>query len=301
MYKRRQKLEVIAIDDNAKIIEIQPKSEICKQYRVVFDCFCGERYSKQVNDVCGKKSTGLFCYAHSLERRRRVKLQTALDEGVKNDNATYKKEDVQWGERGHVKFMCFCGVEHVKLLCAIQKGQGMFCKEHTKVNTRTKSRHTSIIHYGTDHPQQSSIIKQQVKESNLEKYGVEYLAHVAEIHDKQHKYRFKDYYMPSGEIRKIQGYENLALDELLQTYDESKITTKRFAISYVFEGKKCCYYPDIVLEDEPRKIIEVKSEYTMHYPRFYSRNIAKRDACVQQGFLFEFWVYDNKKFKTVLN
>lgn len=43
------------------------------QTRVNFTCYCGEKHSKQVGDVVGKKQTGLLCKLHSLERMRRKK------------------------------------------------------------------------------------------------------------------------------------------------------------------------------------------------------------------------------------
>lgn len=300
MLKRKLVLEDIAARDNAKIVGIQKKSTTCRQYRVIFTCFCGEEYSKQVNDVCGKKDTGLFCYQHSLEQKRRIKLRTAIIESAKRDNATYDEENIKWGRESCITYTCFCGIEHTKTLWGIRKGQGMFCKEHTAVKTREKSKQTSILHYGTNHPQQSFLMKQQVKETCLKKYGVEYLAHNPDIHNKQQNYKFKEYAMPSGDIRKIQGYENLALDELLNDHLEEVISTKRFGIKYLFDGKEHYYYPDIVLEYNPKKIIEVKSSHTMYYKTFYLRNLAKKSACLEQGYLFEFWIYDKHGNKTIV-
>lgn len=300
MSKRRQELERISLRDNAIVIWVHQKTETCKQYRVVFDCFCGERYSKQINDVCGKKDTGLFCYEHSLERKRRTKLRNAIIESAKRDNASYKEEGIKWGKESCITFTCFCGEQNTKTLWGIRQGQGMFCKEHTAKKTREKVKETSNLNYGTDHPQQSEVIKELIKHTCMKKYGVRYLAHVPEIHTKQHNYKFKDYIMPSGDVRKIQGYENLALDELLNEHPEEVISTKRFAISYIFEGTEHYYYPDIVLEYEPQKIIEVKSTHTMYYKHNYLKNLAKKDSCMSQGYKFEFWIYDKKGNKTIV-
>ena len=300
MATRRERLEIISKRDNATILEVIKKSDTCKQYRVSFRCFCGDVYSKQINDVCGKADTGLFCYEHSIERKRRVTLRTAIDESSKRDGATYNEDDIKWGKESSITFKCFCGKQNTKTLWGVRKGQGMFCKEHTAEKTREKVRQTSNLNYGTDHPQQAQIIKEQIKDACMKKYGVPYLAHVPEIHNKQHNYKFKEYVMPSGEIRKIQGYENLALDELICIHPEHVISTTRFAIWYIFDGEEHCYYPDIVLQYEPQKIIEVKSTHTMYYKTFYNRNLAKKDACVKQGYEFEFWVYDKDGNKTIV-
>jgi hypothetical protein len=299
MSKRRHALDKISRTDGASIIEIIPKTEIIKQPRVVFTCFCGKEYSKQINDVCGKKSTGLFCYHHSLERKRRVLLRTSIRDSSLRDGASYSEESIKWGKESCITFKCFCGVENTKTLCAIRKNQGMFCKIHTSEKTREKSKITSNLNHGTNHPQQSLEIKERNKKNCMKKYGVEYLAHVPEIHDKQHNYKFKNYVMPSGEIRKIQGYENLALDELIKEYDENMITTKRIGIKYTFQEKTHYYYPDIILQTHPRKIIEVKSHHTMYYKYHYLKNLAKKAGCIEENYNFEIWIYDKKGKKTI--
>jgi len=287
MSKRRHVLDEISRNDRAIIIEIIPKTETNKQPRVLFNCFCGKEYSKQINDVCGKKSTGLLCYEHSLERKRRVVLRTAIRESSLRHGASYTEEGIVWGKDSCITFKCFCGIENTKTLWAIRKNQGMFCKIHTSEKTREKTKNTSNLNYGTDHPQQSLEIKERNKKNCMKKYGVEYLAHVPEINDKQHNFKFKNYAMPSGEIRKIQGYENLALDELIKNYAENIITTKRFGIKYMFQEKIHYYYPDIILEIEPRKIIEVKSHHTMYYKHNYLKNLAKKRGCIEQNYDFD--------------
>ena len=57
------------------------------------------------------------------------------------------------------------------------------------------------------------------------------------------------------------------------------------------------YYADIYIKSE-NKIIEVKSDYTME--KDYDKNMTKWESCVEQGYEFEFWIYDNKKNKTIL-
>jgi hypothetical protein len=45
------------------------------------------------------------------------------------------------------------------------------------------------------------------------------------------------------------------------------------------------------------KIIEVKSEYT--YKAAYSINVRKKQACLNLGIYFEFWIYNSKGEKMV--
>ena len=121
-----------------------------------------------------------------------------------------------------------------------------------------------------------------------------------EIYSKIKKKSFstKDYTLPSGEIIHIQGYEHFALDELFENnYKEDEIITDCDEIEYEFNNKIHYYYADIYLINE-NKIIEVKSTWT--FDKDYDKNIAKKNACLEQGFDFEFWIYDNKKNKEIL-
>ena len=272
-----------------------------KQARVEFTCYCGEVYSKQVGDVVGGKQTGLLCKIHSLERIRRKKILDLIEAASSLDNAIFHKDESIWTRPGRIVFTCFCGVKHSKDQSAIRQRQGMFCKTHTEIKTREKIELTSMKNYGVSHYSKSRVVKENCKASNLEKYGVEYIAHVPSIHEKQHKYKWKKYVMPSGDIRDIQGYEHFAMDELTKLYSEEQIITKRSGIKYVYKGENHYYYPDFVITSlRSLNIIEVKSKHTMYYKHFYERNIAKRDACVSHGYIFEFWIYDKKGNKTIV-
>lgn len=112
-------------------------------------------------------------------------------------------------------------------------------------------------------------------------------------YDKQElsKKIFKQYKFPSGEIRNIQGYENIALDELVKIYKEDDIITKRREmpkIIYELKGKEHRYYPDIWIKPI-NKIIEVKSCYT--YRKELIKNINKGLATRKLGYHFECWIY----------
>ena len=117
-----------------------------------------------------------------------------------------------------------------------------------------------------------------------------------EIQEKSSKNskRFKDYKMPSGEVRRVQGYEPFALDELLKSYTENQIKTSRKdvpRIQYLLDDKKRYYFPDIFIPHE-NKIIEVKSTYTIQcYPKMIE---AKGQACKNKGFIYEIWTFDEK-------
>ncbi len=105
--------------------------------------------------------------------------------------------------------------------------------------------------------------------------------------------------MPSGEIRKVQGYEPYALDMLINDYLEDDIITSRKnipRIEYKMEDNKSHYYfPDIWIKSI-NKLIEVKSSWT--YKLHQSLNECKWNAAKEKGYLMECWIFDNCKKRT---
>jgi hypothetical protein len=127
----------------------------------------------------------------------------------------------------------------------------------------------------------------------MDKFGVEYPQQVPEFFERSQKssHKLKPYILPSGKEIKIQGYENYALDKLLQTYQEQDLTVGVSLVPkiiYTLKEKSKRYYPDIyILKDN--LIIEVKSTYTMN--KELDKNLAKRKACIEQGYDFKFWIF----------
>jgi hypothetical protein len=142
---------------------------------------------------------------------------------------------------------------------------------------------------------QTQIIAQNT-EGSKEKRRVSMIARWSdpEFAKQQFKSRgkYKEFILPSGNVVKIQGYEPQVLTELLKTYDESdifievkNINATIGKISYVHEGKLRTYYPDFYIKSI-NTIIEVKSKYT--FGLHIEKNLAKEQACLQQGFNFDF-------------
>jgi hypothetical protein len=159
-----------------------------------------------------------------------------------------------------------------------------------------KYKLTCMKKYGVENAAQNKKVKEKAKQTNLEKYGTEHPAQNPEVMERTQKNakKYKEFKMPSGTIRKVQGYEPFALTTLLQTYTEEQIKTDRKdvpRVDYEVDGKKRYYFPDIFLTHE-NKIIEVKSTWTY---KCKADNVKqKADACRAKGFNFEFWVYNAK-------
>jgi len=161
-------------------------------------------------------------------------------------------------------------------------------------SVKEKSKDSIMNKFGVENPSQSDEIKIKKEETCLKHFGVKSQNQDPIIHEKQQKYRWKDYTMPSGAVVKIQGYENFALDILLETYNEDELVIDRKMIPKVWYDKpdsknKHQYTTDIFIPKE-NKFIEVKSPYT--YEKYLDINLMKKQASIDAGFTFEFMILD---------
>jgi hypothetical protein len=243
-----------------------------------------------------------------------------LDSILQEGNATLLETYNNYNQRMRIKFRCSCGAETEKKFemlnlykypyceaCSLKKKEAkrvQTCiREHGVINTAQlpevikKINNTNLIKYG-DHPKRTKEVQKKWKDTCLEKYG----GHPNQNIDVQAKsekssFAYKDYMFPSGNVVKIQGYENLALDELVQKYDEEDIIIGRGAvptITYYMDDVKHVYFPDFYIKSE-HKIIEVKSEWTIQLHR---ANIEEKAAAtIKTGYKYEIWIYNGKQKK----
>lgn len=153
---------------------------------------------------------------------------------------------------------------------------------------------TCIEKYGDVRSACNDVIKEKMKKTNEERFGCWY----AQTDEHQHKnWRYKDYITPSGNIIKIQGYENIALDELYKTYKEDDILTEVKDINkyigklFYFDknNKKHRYFPDFYIKSE-NMVVEVKSTYTFNVAK--EINLLKQKCCLDAGFKYKFIIYN---------
>lgn len=112
---------------------------------------------------------------------------------------------------------------------------------------------------------------------------------------------YYEYTLPSGRVVKIQGYEPIVLEQLLQEFDENdiyidakEINKEIGSIEYTQDGKTHSYYPDFYIKSI-NTIIEVKSTWT--YEKWRERNELKKQACEDLGFNFKFIILENANNK----
>jgi hypothetical protein len=167
---------------------------------------------------------------------------------------------------------------------------------------KEKKRQTSFKNYGVYYPCQSNEIKNKKIDTCFKKYGVNYSSQHPDILNKiiKNSYSSKIYILPSGNVIDIQGYENLALDELLysENINEHDIVTGISnvpTISYkTDDGKDHKHYVYIYIPSQNR-CIEVKSSWTA---KLNLNNIfAKQRYAKELGYKYEIWIYNQKKEK----
>jgi hypothetical protein len=237
---------------------------------------CKEKYKKTCLEKYGVENV------YQVEEHKEKQKKTLLEKyGVTHISQTNEFKE-------NVKETCLkkYGVEHVS------KTQSY----------KEKCKKTFLENYGVDNPNKTTLVREKIKKTCLEKYGVESPSQSQEIMEKMQKNakKYKEYTMPSGKIRKVQGYEPFALDELVVLYSEEDIITDRKdipRISYTVNDKTKYYFPDIYIKSQ-NKIIEVKSTWTY---KCKTDNIQEKEkATVQAGYNYETWIYDTKGNKTTI-
>ena len=166
-------------------------------------------------------------------------------------------------------------------------------------NIKNKKMETCFKNYGVKHPSQSEDIKKKKIATSLKHYGVEYPIQNPTVLDKNIKncYRTKQYTFPSGKNIYVQGYENFALNELInkENINENDIVTgaKNVPIIWYFgnDDKNHRHYVDIFIPTQNR-CIEVKSTWT---EKLNEHNIyLKQSAGKALGYKYEIWIYNEK-------
>ena len=161
---------------------------------------------------------------------------------------------------------------------------------------KNKMKATNLIKFGVEYASQNTNIKNKVKATNIIRFGVEYASQNAEVMERTQKNakKYKEFIMPSGTVRKVQGYEPFALRDLLKVFSEDQIKTDRKdvpRIQYEVNGTKRFHFPDIFIPHE-NKLIEIKSTWTL---KCKADNILlKKKACEKEGFVYEIWCFNAK-------
>jgi hypothetical protein len=163
---------------------------------------------------------------------------------------------------------------------------------------KEKIKNTMVENYGVENPSQNEEIQNRKIKTNIHKYGYKHPTQNSSYMNELSKnsYKLKDYILPSGEIIKIQGYENYALDELFNNdiLEENIITGCKNVPEIWYDdenGKKHRHYVDIFISSQNR-CIEIKSTWTAEKKK--DCIFLKQKAGKELGYNYEIWVYNGK-------
>ena len=232
-----------------------------------------------------------------------------LQEFLKNNNNIIINTDYS-NEYLHahynLEFLCtniICGQPISRKFCKLINNRTL-CINCSRLNAKEIRKQTNIKTIGFENYFQSNDVKEQIKKTNIKKYGVEYCAQNVDIAKKMLStgVKFKKYIFPSGRIEQIQGYENIALDELIniELINENDIIVGCKNVPTIWyttdNGVKHRHYVDIFIPTQNR-CIEVKGEW------FYIRDKQilklKKQEAENLGYKYELWVYNRKKEKII--
>jgi hypothetical protein len=174
--------------------------------------------------------------------------------------------------------------------------------KHAIASTDVRSKiEESFLRYGPNvtNPSQIPGIQSIKQDNSYKKHGVRHPMLVPQISEKTQKsaYTRKEFTMPDGEIRIVQGYEPYALEDLLnEKFQPEDIVTGGSnvpPVPYVdSEGKTRMHTPDIFIKSL-NKLIDVKSKHTLEKKKDFV--FMKQEAAKKMGYLYEIWVYKETK------
>lgn len=168
---------------------------------------------------------------------------------------------------------------------------------------KTRYKNTCLDKYGVDNINKLEEIKNKKIKTSLKNHGVEYPMQNAEVSEKNSKnsYKLKQFTFPCGNTIKVQGYEPFLLNILVKEgYNFEEIITKRTDVPeiwYDINGIKKRYYCDIYIP-KTNTIYEVKSTWTNI--KNIDKNRLKKQACIDNGYNFQLYVFDNKGIRQLL-
>jgi hypothetical protein len=316
----KELLDKCIIRDGATLIGKYDKLNRDCDIKFLCSCKCVDEQIKKFRLIY--ENGGMFCQKCTAKNKTNKKIETTLvfygvehacqstgtKEKIKQTNLKkygvehpLQSKDIR--EKGKETMLQKYGVDNPMRSKVIKEDSRKTCLEKYGVeyslqskDIREKGKKTMLKNYGVEHNFQAGELRDKRKETFLEKYGVEHPAQSQEVMERTQKNakRYKEFVMPSGTIVKVQGYESYALTNLLTVYSEEQIKVERKnvpRIQYEADGKKRYHFPDIFIPHE-NKIVEVKSTWT--YKCKADNVLAKKNACEEQGYVYEIWVYDGK-------
>jgi hypothetical protein len=160
---------------------------------------------------------------------------------------------------------------------------------------KEKAKKTLKERTGYEYALQVPEYKQKAEQTTLDLLGVPNAMQSASIQDKCSKscYKKKEFQMPSGNTRIVQGYEPQALSLLLKSYQEDDIFTGAINVPEIWytADKEHRHYVDIYIKSI-NTCIEIKSSWT--YEKEKEKVHMKQQAGKDLGLNYEIWIMNKK-------
>jgi hypothetical protein len=281
----------------------RPKCKCCEnQVKFYFDSYrkyCSIKCVRNDPDALeAQKQTCIKRYGVENVFQSKITKQKKINSYLKHYGATHWNK-VQ-ANKNRVEKTCLLKYG-IKNTFQCTKTKNTFLKKYGVENPfksdiiKEKIRKTFIKKYGFDNPQKNKKIREKVKKTCLLKYGVEHPLQNPEICERNQKYRTK-HAIINGINISYQGYELVGWKTLLNSdikFSEICYKKKEMpVITFMWQNKIKRYFPDFYI---PHKnlIIEIKSTWT--YKKYLQINVLKKQAAINLGFNFEFWICSDKK------
>jgi hypothetical protein len=288
---------------NIKLIKDYKNLKINRDTIIEGNCLnhnCSQTFNKTFNNMIKYSA---FCKECTKNNKKTTLKKTCLEKyGVEN---IFQHEEI----KKTIKKTCLkkYGVENPSYSNEIKdKIKNIFLQKYNVTSSLfipeviQKRKEACLNKYGNEIPMKTELGKLQFKKKCLEKYGFENPQQNAEIAEKTSKnsYIKKEYIFPSGIKIFCQGYEHLALEQLIndEKIEENDIVTGCKNVPTIWYndelGIKHRHYVDIYIPSQNR-CIEVKSTWTAQ--KKINNIYLKQNAGKELGYKYEIWIYNNKK------
>jgi hypothetical protein len=187
-------LDDILKRDNAVLVSYDDK--LSKRTRIIFICHCGKESNKIAHELV--KRAGAFCKDCSLQRgiektkhtlkekhnKNPICTVESLYETVKHDGALLMKEYISVTQNCIILFICNCGEESEKNCLQLIKVSGAFCTTCTQKTWTQRIKETNIDRYGVECSVHSPEFQAKSKATILKHYGVDHVFKSEEVQQK---------------------------------------------------------------------------------------------------------------------
>jgi len=168
---------------------------------------------------------------------------------------------------------------------------------YQRQHNRDKAQASYEERFEGGHPLKDPKVQAKRISTVIRRYGVDNIMKDVGIFSRSRRYNNKSLTLPSGQVRLYQGFEDVAILHLLQTYSEDEIISERTHLPVIIYDATRRYFPDIYIPKD-NLIIEVKSTWT--YRQHFERNQLKKKAAEQAGYSFQFWICSNSSLTEII-